>query len=140
MAGLSWGDTFGEDHLNPTANCSQGECGFFRITRDYTDAQTNVSHWSCQMNWHALAAMPERPGSCSACQSAAHPDDTDYCKCYEASQGHTVGTVIIIDILYTTPHHTTSHHIAHAFTTSARAKTQTGSGQTAANSRKKRHA
>ena len=27
------------------------------------------------------------PGRCAACQSAEHPNDTDYCKCFEASQG-----------------------------------------------------
>ena len=39
------------------------------------------------MNWHAVAALPELPGSCVACLSPEHPNDTDYCKCYEASQG-----------------------------------------------------
>eukprot|EP01052_Picozoa_sp_SAG31_P032501 SAG31_NODE_3572_length_4115_cov_2.951693_5_plen_162_part_00 len=38
------------------------------------------------MNWHAVAALPQRPGSCAACETRAAPDDTDYCKCYEASQ------------------------------------------------------
>lgn len=60
--------------------------GIFRITRDYTDPKTNTSHWSCQMNWHAVAALPELPGSCATCLSPENPDDTDYCKCYEASQ------------------------------------------------------
>eukprot|EP01051_Picozoa_sp_SAG22_P013806 SAG22_NODE_1592_length_4045_cov_1.929802_1_plen_601_part_00 len=82
----SWGDNFGENHLRPGANCSRGQCGYFRITRDYVDPQTNASHWSCQMNWHAVAALPENPGSCSACVTRSAPHDTDYCKCYELSQ------------------------------------------------------
>ena len=30
----SWGDGWGENHLNPKANCSRGECGFFRSALD----------------------------------------------------------------------------------------------------------
>ena len=55
--------------------------------RDYTDPATNQSHWSCQMNWHAVAGLAELPGACTACATLTRPDDTDYCKCYEASQG-----------------------------------------------------
>ena len=83
----SWSDNWGEDHLNPMANCSNGECGFFRITRDYTDPVTNRTHNSCQMNWHAVAGLAEIPGSCAACNSAQRPDDTDYCRCAMASAG-----------------------------------------------------
>ena len=39
------------------------------------------------MNWHAVAGLAEKPDSCAACQSSSNPDDTDYCKCYEAQQG-----------------------------------------------------
>eukprot|EP01048_Picozoa_sp_COSAG05_P020490 COSAG05_NODE_3491_length_2029_cov_1.277720_2_plen_203_part_01 len=83
----SWSDNWGEDHLNPMANCSNGECGFFRITRDYTDPVTNRTHNSCQMNWHSVAGLAEIPGSCAACNSAQRPDDTDYCRCAMASAG-----------------------------------------------------
>jgi hypothetical protein len=73
----SWGDGWGEDHLNPTANCSRGECGYFRITRDYKDS-LGRTHSSCQMNQHALAGLPVIPGSCQAC--ATQPED--YCQCW----------------------------------------------------------
>ena len=46
------------------------------------------------MNWHAVAGLAEKPDSCAACQSSSNPDDTDYCKCYEAQQGRAASCAI----------------------------------------------